>query len=101
MVGNYGRHGHREYAATLSSIGEFWFWDSMERYIRDFSNSCMHSPLKIGGYRVRGSYGNCLHVDKPNDIIQFDFLFLGKSTTDLKYGLLVKDEASYYRWPEP
>ena len=42
-----------------------------------------------------------LHAMKPNEIIHFDYLFLGESDGANKYVLVVKDDLSGYCWLEP
>jgi len=38
---------------------------------------------------------------KPNEVLHFDYLFLGKSIDDSKYVLALKDDISGYCWLAP
>jgi hypothetical protein len=33
-----------------------------------------------------------LHASKPNEVIHFDYLYMGPSVDDAKYVLIVKDD---------
>ncbi len=66
-----------------------------------FVNSYLHCVSTTGGYRVPRLMGHALHADAPNEIIHFDFLFMGESDDGFPYVLLIKDDASSFVWLEP
>jgi hypothetical protein len=37
-----------------------------------------------------------MHATKPNEVIHFDYLYMGKSVDDAEYVLIVKDDVSNY-----
>jgi hypothetical protein len=39
-----------------------------------------------------------LHASKPNEVIHFDYLYMGPSVDDAKYVLIVKENYSNYFW---
>ena len=45
--------------------------------------------------------GNALHAAKPNQILHFDFCYIGKSTSGELYVLILKDDFSSYVWLFP
>lgn len=49
-------------------------------------------------YRVDGPLSMTMHGKKPNEIVHFDFLFMGQRTDGLKYVLVVRDDLSLYLW---
>ena len=50
----------------------------------------------LGGNRVPRPMGHTLHADLPNEVIHFDFLYMGPSDTGQKYALILKDDASSF-----
>jgi Integrase core domain len=63
---------------------------------------CLHYVATISGDKVPLPLGTQLHATKPNEILHFDFLYIGLST-DWKhqYLLLFKDDLSGYLWLVP
>ncbi|KAG3112220.1 hypothetical protein PI124_g10787 [Phytophthora idaei] len=39
-----------------------------------------------------------MHADRPNELIHWDYLYMGASTTNDKYILVIKDDASKFVW---
>jgi len=39
-----------------------------------------------------------MHVEKPNQILHFDFCYIGKSASDEVYIVILKDDFSSYSW---
>lgn len=46
-------------------------------------------------------YGPAVHGTKPNDLLQFDYIEIGPSTTGMKYILMLKDSHSTHCWLFP
>lgn len=42
--------------------------------------------------------GEALHTSKPNEVLHFDFLYMGMAKTADQYILLMKDDLSGYIW---
>lgn len=57
--------------------------------------------LSRSGATVPRPLFQTLHASKPNDVLRFDYLFLGKSDGDKKYVFVVKDDFSRYAWVTP
>ena len=45
--------------------------------------------------------GHTLHSDKPNELIYFNYLYMGDSITGERYVLTIKDDASGFVWLLP
>jgi transposase InsO family protein len=69
----------------------------MAKDVKVFVQNCLHSIATIPGDKVPRSLGTQLHATKPNEILHFDFLYIGLSR-DGKYQclLLLKDDLSGY-----
>jgi hypothetical protein len=47
-----------------------------------------------GGLRTPRPLGEAIHAERPNQVLHFDFLFMGLATTEQKYILILKDDFS-------
>lgn len=64
--------------------------------VEQFCCSCLHCQLTTGGNHIPRPYGHSLHAEKPNEILHFDFLYMGPSTEDMEYIFLMRDDASSF-----
>ena len=101
VIGHCGRGGHRALDSTSNAINDYCFWKTMQQDISAFCASCFHCISTIGGKRSPRPMSHALHADMPNEIIHFDFLFMGASQTDEEYVLTIKDDLSSYTWLLP
>jgi hypothetical protein len=94
--------GHRAYEATLSAIKEYVAWTTMAKNVKVIVQNCLHCVATVPGDKVPRPLGSQLHTAKPNEILHFDFLYIGLSR-DGKYQslLLLKDDLSGYLWLVP
>jgi transposase InsO family protein len=70
----------------------------MSKYIKVFVGSCFHYIASAPGETIPRPMGEALHASKPNEVIHFDYLYMGPSVDDDKYVLIVKDDYSNYVW---
>jgi Integrase zinc binding domain len=94
--------GHRAYEATLGTIKEYVAWITIAKDVKVFVRNCLHCVATIPGDKVQRLLGTQLHATKPNEILHFDFLYIGLSR-DRKYQYLLvfKDDLSGYLWLVP
>jgi len=100
VIAHCGRGGHRGLAATFENIRPHFFWKNMRTDITTFCNTCLHCLSTCGGDRVPRAMGHALHAEKPNELIHFDFLYMGPGDGDFSYILIIKDDASSFVWLE-
>jgi hypothetical protein len=94
--------GHRAYEATLGAIKEYVAWTTMAKDFKVFVQNCLHCVATIPGDKVPRPLGTQLHATKPNEILLFDFLYIGMSRDEkYQYLLLFKDDLSGYLWLVP
>jgi transposase InsO family protein len=74
----------------------------MTKDVRLFLQNCLHCVSTIPGDKVPRPLGTHLHAIKPNEILLFDFHYIGLSK-DGKYQYLLhlKDGLSGYLWLVP
>jgi hypothetical protein len=83
--------GHRAYEATLGAIKEYKAWKTMAKDVKVFVQNCLHCVATVPGDKVPRPLG------KPNEILHFDFLYIGLSRDGkYQYLLLLKDDLSGY-----
>lgn len=66
-----------------------------------FVQECIHCTSTTGGKKVPRPLGEPLHGTKSNDLLQFDYLELGRTNSGEKYVLLMRDDFSGYFWLNP
>jgi Integrase zinc binding domain len=76
--------GHRAYEETLGAIKEYVAWTTMAKDVKVFVKNCLHCVATIPGDKVPRPLCMQLHATKPNEILHFDFLYIGLSR-DGKY----------------
>lgn len=100
IIGHCGRGGHRGATTTLENIKGHFVWKDMKTDIATFCNTCLHCNATSGGRRVPRPFAQTLHADKPNELLHFDYLYMGCSDTGEVYILILKDDASSFIWLE-
>lgn len=87
--------------ATLNNItGRFW-WKKLAQDDDCFANSCLQCMAAEPGEIVPLPLRHALHATTPNEIIHFDFCYIGQSTGPEKYVLIIKDDLTSYVWIMP
>jgi Integrase core domain/Integrase zinc binding domain len=91
--------GHRAYEATLGAIKEYVAWTTMAKDVKVFAANCLLCVATVPGDKVPRSLGAQLQATKPNEILNFDFLYIGLSRCGkYQYLLSLKDDLSGYLW---
>ncbi len=92
---------HRGIDTTIQNISDHFSWMSMNADITAFCLSCLHCAGSTSSKVVPRPMGHTLHAEKPNELLHFDYLHMGESTTGHCYILVLKDDASSFIWLEP
>jgi RNase H-like domain found in reverse transcriptase/Reverse transcriptase (RNA-dependent DNA polymerase)/Integrase core domain/Integrase zinc binding domain len=101
IVAHTGPGGHRGVDSTTASIQNLFHWPTLREDVLTFCNTCLHCRSTIGGHRTPRPLGQALHASSPNEVIHFDYLYMGPSEAGFKYLLLIKDDLSGYVWLVP
>jgi hypothetical protein len=90
--------GYRAYKETLGAVKEFVAWTTMTKNVKVVCR-IVCTVATIHGDKVPRPLFTQLHATKPNEILHFDFLYIGLSR-DGKYQCLplLKDDLSGYLW---
>jgi Integrase zinc binding domain len=98
----YCSAGHEAYEARLGAIKEYVVWTTMAKDVKVFVQNCLHCVATIPGNKMPLPLGTQLHATKPNEILHFDFLYIGLSRNGkYQYFLLLKDDLRGYLWLVP
>ena len=98
VVSQSGAAGHR---AKLIILKETYHWKTMSEDCSAFISMCLHCLVGKSGHRILRPIALTLHATRPNEIIHFDFLYMGAGLDGFKYILVVKDDLSSYQWLTP
>ena len=79
--------GHRGVAATLVRLQEFRVWPGMGAQMREFVRQCLHCADTRSGDVVPRPLGETLHGIAPNEVVHFDYLYVGESGPQASQGL--------------
>jgi hypothetical protein len=101
IVARCGRGGHRPAKETKLKLLEHFVWDDIVEDVDTFLASCLHRAANDGHLRVQRPMMHSLHARKLNQLLHFDFLFVGPSAEGYVYILILKDDLSNYVWLRP
>jgi Integrase zinc binding domain len=91
--------GHRAYEATLGAIKEYVAWTTMAKDVKFFVQNCLHCVATFPEDKMPRPMDTQLHATKRNEILHFDFLYIGLSRDGkYQYLLLLKDDLSGCLW---
>ena len=79
--------GHRGVAATLVGVQEFGVWSGMEAQVRALVRQCLHCADTRSGDVVPRPLGEKVHGTAPNEVVHFDYLYVGESGPQASQGL--------------
>jgi RNase H-like domain found in reverse transcriptase/Integrase zinc binding domain len=98
VIAHCGRAGHRGHQVTLTGINYHYYWKCTSKDVKIFVGSCFHCIASSPGETTPRPRGEALRAIKPNEVIHFDYLYMGKSVDDAEFVLIVKDDFSNYVW---
>ena len=103
--------GHRGAAATLVRLQEYCVWQGMENQVREFVRQCLHCADSRAGDVIPRPLGETVHGTMPNEVVHFDYLYVGKSgplasqglseDAGFRYILVIMDDLSNFVTLEP
>lgn len=101
VAAHAGIAGHRGRQTTRNNLtGNFW-WSTIDQDVKSFVASCLHCLASASGDMVPRPLGHSIHATEVNEIIHFDYCFMGPSTADHQYVLIIKDDLTSYTWFKP
>ena len=101
VMAHSGSGGHRAQHVTKTTVHQFFTWKGMDDDVKTFCNKCLHCSATKGTIRVTRELAHAMHADRPNEIVHFDYLYMGAGKGGAKYVLILKDDFSNYVWLRP
>lgn len=101
IIAHAGPAGHRGSESTATMLEEGFTWTGLRQDTADFVAGCLFCVLSKTGTKVPRPLASTLHGSRPNEVLHFDYLYLGSSTAGEMYALVLKDDLSGYTWLEP
>ena len=101
VIAHCGASGHRGRDATLSILKENFSWKMMDEDCSEFVALCLHCLTGKTGHKIPRPLSATIHGKKPNDVIHFDYLYMGQGIANLKHNLVIRDDLSSFLWIVP
>lgn len=101
VMAHCGEAGHWGQEVTLKRIQSYLTWKGLRDDVRTFVQKCIHCEATKGSIRVPRQMSHTLHATEPNQILYFDYLYMGAGENGYKYILILKDDFSSYVWLVP
>lgn len=92
VIAHTGGSGHRGVTPTRKSLCERYWWPSMEEDVKQFVATCLQCVKVAGGTRIPRPLGTGLVATAPNQILHFDYLYIGEGERGMVYILVLKDD---------
>lgn len=98
VISHCGYNGHRGTESTLSILSEKYWWDTMQNDCKVFVMSCIHCIMSTTGHRIPRPLGHNEIASRPNHVLHFDYLYMGRGIAGNRYVLILRDGFSSYTW---
>lgn len=98
IVAHCDTSDHRGTDSTECTLREQFTWNTFADDAREFVADCIHCIMAKTGHKIPRPYAETLHAVKPNEVVHFDYLYMGPSGDGYQYVLVIKDELSSYNW---
>ena len=96
VAAHCGLGGHRGYLTTCNVIKSKMIWTTVDEDVKTFVQGCLVCLLSESGIKVPRPLGQQMHASKVNELLHFDYLYVGESTDKKEYILILKDDFSGY-----
>ena len=87
--------GHRGIETTLRNVKKYFQWTQMAQDVKTFCRTCLHCTVNQNEVIPR-PLAETLHASKPNQVLHYDFLYIGKMDPENIYVLVLKDDFSNF-----
>lgn len=100
FIARAGKAGQRDAELTWQVLRKKFLWGDQRNDNRDFASSCLLCVKSKSGNKVPCPLLTTVHASRPNEVIHFNYVFLGQCAKQNKYAPVVKDDLSGYAWLE-
>jgi len=78
----------------MKVLGKRYVWTNMGQDVTRFCHQCYQCQKSAAGKLVPVPMGSQVHAEAPNEVLHFDFLHMGPSSTGEVYVCVLKDDHS-------
>lgn len=96
IVSHCGLSGHRGVASTTRMLQKYCYVKGLRTKVLNFMKSCLLCLQTKGGNTIPRPFGRTLQAEAPNEVLHFDFYYVGEATNDWEYILVLKDGLSHF-----
>lgn len=96
-----GWSGNRWTDATESILWEMSYWNTMEEDFKEIVIACLRCMSSKTGHKVPRPISITVDGTRPNEVMYFDYLYMGLVVEEKKYVLVIRDHFSSYFWCAP
>lgn len=97
-IAHGGKAGHRGGEATAASLRVEFVWKGLTTDAKDFVSNCLLCVRSRSGSKVPRPLSSTLNASKPNEVLHFDYVYLGDGDNENRYVFILKDDFSGYVW---
>lgn len=96
IIAHTDSRGHRAARATNDALSEKFYRSTISSEVETFVHSRIHCLSTVEEGRVLRSFGPAIHINAPNDLLQFDNAEIATAASGEKYILMLCDYHSNY-----
>ena len=96
VIAHCGSQGHRGYHVMLNHLGRLFYVHDLATVVRRFLSTCLLCKHVKGGKVVPRPWSETIECQDRNEVLHWDFLYLGDSFGSSKYLLVLKDHATHF-----
>ena len=105
IIAHTGAAGHTNMQVGLKYLKDNVTWINIDKDFTKFYKSCLQCAVHNPDLEMKRPWGESIIATKPNEVIEFDFLFMEKAHRDAlhkyEYVLVLKDKFSKFVWLHP
>ena len=91
VIAHMGAAGHRGEQATWTALFQKFWWPKLREDVQVFVRDCIQCVKVAGGRVIPRPLGEQIKAEKPNEVLHFDFLYMGEGEGGFEYLLVIKD----------
>lgn len=96
IVAHCGAQGHRGQHAMIAHLQRLFSIDHLTAIVSKFVTNCLLCLHSHGGKTIPRPWGELIECKNRNEVLHFDYLYMGTSYGSSKYLLVLKDHVSHY-----
>lgn len=101
MTAHCGLSGNRGVNSTLETAERFATWPTVKADVKALIQGCLVCLFSESCVRVPRPLRSLLHTDDVGELLHFDYLYIGPSSSGMEYKMILKEDFSGYVFLRP